>query len=326
MWLAFRLGLACTALACSATSESPGVQGPGGAGASGTAGTAGSAGTPAAGGGASGQPAAAGNSGQAGGAGTPTATAGTTAPSAGSGGTAPPPEVMEMLDPDVDWTALPLIFPAMYSAYDGVHTFQVPVRVDGVTVELSDWQAIPASAVSFDPDPDGGGVLISVHEPVPEVTIAVSSGMLGGTAPLYITEATPEDWNIGEARYNNGVDYELPTLSFVDLINPNWTPPEPPDNLACNNCHTTGAKYFEIQHTPTQIAYVSDEDLLTILTTGTKPEGVEWSVLPPDFQHLYVGFHTWQAVEQEQLGLIVYLRSLTPTGQADILIPGQIGP
>jgi hypothetical protein len=116
-------------------------------------------------------------------------------------------------------------------------------------------------------------------------------------------------------------------LNFADLINPEWVPPEPPDNLACNNCHTTGAKYFEIQHTPTQIARLSNEDLVTILTTGMKPAGVDFRVLPESFQHLYVGFHTWEATEEDQLGLIVYMRSLTPTGQGDILLPdGGFGP
>jgi hypothetical protein len=231
------------------------------------------------------------------------------------------PEVMEMLDPNVDWTALTIIYPAMYSAYDGVHTFAVPARVDGATVELADWTAIPADAVTFDEDPEGGGVMITVQRAVPEIVIAVSSGAIGGTAPLFITEATPEDWARGEARYNNGVDYDLPMLNFADLINPDWVPPEPPDNLACNNCHTTGAKYFEIQHTPTQAARISDEDLITILSTGMKPTGIEFRVLPPMLEHLYVGFHTWEASEEEMLGLIVYMRSLTPTGQGDILLP-----
>lgn len=231
------------------------------------------------------------------------------------------PEIVEMLDPDVDWTALTIVYPNMYSAYDGVHTFQVPARVDGTTVELSDWTAIPADSVTFDADPEGGGVMITVQRAVPEIVIAASAGAVGGTAPLFVTEATPEDWALGEARYNNGIEYDLPMLNFADLINPDWVPPEPPDNLACNNCHTTGAKYFEIQHTPTQAARISDDDLIVILSTGMKPTGVEFRVLPEMLEHLYVGFHTWEASEEEMLGLIVYMRSLTPTGQGDILLP-----
>jgi hypothetical protein len=246
---------------------------------------------------------------------------GTNAGSGAAAGSGVDPEVVEMLDPNVDWTALTIVYPTMYSAYDGVHTFQVPAHVDMTTVELSDWTAIPASAVTFDPDPETGGVMITIEEPVEEIVIAVSSGVIGGTAPLHVTVATPEDWERGDARYNNGIEYDLPTLNFADLINPDWVPPEPPDNLACNNCHTTGAKYFEIQHTPTQAARLSNEDLTTILTTGMKPEGVDFRVLPEDFQHLYVGFHTWEASEEDLLGLIVYMRSLTPTGMGDVLLP-----
>jgi len=239
---------------------------------------------------------------------------------------APPPEVMEMLDPNVDWTALTLIYPSMYSAYDGEHTFQVPVHVDGATVELKDWKAIPASAVDFDADPETGGVLITVLEAVPEVTIAVSTGDIGGTAPLHITSATPAQWTAGEARYRNGVDFMLPDLDFSAIIDPNWMPPPAPPNLACNNCHSTGAKYFEIQHTPTQAARFSDDDLAKILTQGTKPAGVGFRVLPKMLGSttdvaLYMEFHKWEATADELKGIIVYMRSLTPEGQGDILLP-----
>jgi len=269
------------------------------------------------------------------GASAPGATSGSSAPStaagaaavAGSAGAAIPPEVMEMLDPDVDWSALTLVYPTLYSAYDGEHTFQVPIHVDMATLELSGWQAIPSSAVTFDPDPEGGGVMVTIVEPVAEITIAARSGMIGGTAPLHVTIAEPEDWAIGEARYANGVDYMLPMLDFAQLIDPNWVPPPTPENLACNNCHTTGAKYFEIQHTPTQISRVSDQDLITIFTTGMKPPGVPYSLLPPMLEHLYPQFHKWEATDAEQKGLIVYLRSLTPTGQGDVALPdGSFGP
>jgi hypothetical protein len=258
----------------------------------------------------------------------PGMTAGTGSADPPDGGRPPPhmpdPEVMEQLDPNVDWTALQIVYPRMYSAYDGVHTFNVPVFVDGVEIELSGWSAIPASAVQFDADPETGGAMITVLEGVEEITIAAAAGPIGGTAPLFITTATPEDWERGLARYDNMVDYDLPMLSFVDLINPNWVPPEPPDNLSCKNCHSDGAKYFQIQHTPSQAARISDDELIQILTTGTKPAGIGYSVLPEAFQHLYVGFHTWEASEQDMIGLIVYMRSLTPTAQGDIVVPGQI--
>jgi hypothetical protein len=259
-------------------------------------------------------------------------TAGSASPSSmgGSGGSSPSnaaagseaaPPATESLDPNVDWTALTLVHPKIYSAFDGEHLFQVPVHVDGATVELAGWQAVPADAATFDPDSEGGGVLVTVAKGVEDITIAAHNDSLGGTAVLHVTVATPENWKTGEARYNNGVDYQLPDLNFADLIDPNWVPPATPKNLACNNCHSTGAKYFEIQHTPTQIGNLSDQDLITIFTTGMKPPGVPYHLLPEMLQHLYPEFHTWDASAEEQKGLIVYLRSLTPMGQGDIALP-----
>jgi hypothetical protein len=256
--------------------------------------------------------------------------------SAAAGSAAPPvepPPAIEMLPEGVDWEALTVgaadsngvVHPHMYSAWNGVQTFKVPARVEGATVELSGWVAVPSSAVLFEEDPESmaGGVMITVLEAVPEITIgAMTSDMLlGGAATLHVLAATEQDWIDGEARYNNGVDYMIPMLSFTDLLDPNYMPPEPPDNLACNNCHTTGAKYFEIQHTPSQIAYISNADLITIFTMGVKPPGVAWSIIPPELEHLYVDFHTWEAPMDQQEKLIVYLRSLTPVVQGEILIP-----
>ena len=244
--------------------------------------------------------------------------------------TPPPTEVLDMLDPSVDWEALTIIFPTMYSAHDGVHTFQVPARVDGTIISLSDWRAIPANSVTFDPDPDvEGGVLISVESATPQITIAARSGPIGGTAALFVTSGTPEQWEAGKARYNNGVDFELPGIEDVDfgmLLDPNWMPPAPPGDLACNNCHSTGAKYFEFQHTPTQAARFSDEQLKNIMTMGKKPDGVGFRIIPEMLfnttgPELYAQFHKWEATDDEIKGVIIYLRSLTPTGQGPIRLP-----
>jgi hypothetical protein len=233
-----------------------------------------------------------------------------------------------MLDPKVDWTAMTLVYAPMYSAYDGMHTFEVPVHVDGATVDLSGWQAIPADAVTIDPDPDTmGGVMLTVVKGVPEITIAAHSGKVGGTALLKVTVGTPDDWTTGQKRYANGVDFDLPTMiDFTMVLDPNYMPPLPPANLACNNCHGTGAKYGEIQHTPTQCARFSDDDLKMIFTMGMKPPGIGFRVLPPMLgnmtaEQVYASFHKWMASDAEIKGLIIYLRSLTPTGQGDILLP-----
>jgi hypothetical protein len=282
----------------------------------------------ASGSGAANSPGAGGNSGAQGGGGEAGMKgSGASGTNGGGGNAGVPMEVKEMLDPDVDWEALTLVFPVLYSAFDGEHTFQIPVHVDMATVALEDWQAIPSDAVTFDPDPEvEGGVMITIVKGVEDITIAAHSDKIGGTAPLHVTLATPEEWAVGEMRYHNGVDYELPELTFDQLVDPNWQPPPTPKNLACNNCHSTGAKYFEIQHTPNQIGALSDDVLIQIFTTGMKPEGVPYHILPPDLEHLYSEFHTWEASDEERKGLIVYLRSLTPMGQGDIVIPDGLFP
>ena len=328
------LFFACVvALGCSSKSADPAVDSMAGNPATGTGGSSSSSGTggssSSSGTGGSSSSSGTGGSSSSSGTGGSSSSSGTggSSSSSGTGGSVDPQEV---LDPSVDWTALTLVYDTMYSAYDGVHTFQVPVYVDGVTTDVSDWSSIPSGAVSFDPDPDSGGVILTVIADVPEITIAARSGDIGGTAPLYITSATSEQWETGNARYNNGVEYDIPVSDPADFLasisDPNWTPPEVPAGIACNNCHTTGAKYFEVQHTPMQIAYYSDDDLRIILIQGKKPPGAMFRVIPDMFgsqtnEELYASFHTWDATEEEIAGLIVYLRALTPEGQGDIKLP-----
>lgn len=323
---------------CSAKEDSDGGN-TGGTSGAGGAGTGGDSGTGGGAGGTSGA-GASGGTGGAGGAGTGgggSGTGGASGMNGGEGGTGGAAEMTkEELFPEVqDWAALDVIYDNAYSAYDGgEHTFQVPFHVQDSEVALADWFAIPASAVTIDEDPEladeGGGIIVTIMADVPEITIGVHSGMLGGTAVLKVTSATPELWEMGRARYDNGVLFDFPELTPEEfaqlLLNPDYMLPAPEPNTACNSCHSTGAKYFEIQHTPTQAARFSDEDLTTILTMGMKPEGVGFRVLPDMLGdqtnvEIYAEYHRWDASADEIKGLIVYLRSLTPTGQGDIKLP-----
>lgn len=233
-----------------------------------------------------------------------------------------------------DWVALDVVYDKAYSAHDGVHDFKVPFYVNETEVPLEAWFSIPEGAVAFEEDPDradmGGGVLAQIVEYHADIIIGVQSGMLGGTAPLAVTQATSAEWEMGEARYDNGNDYDFPELTPEDfanlLLDPTWSPPAPSPNTSCISCHSSNAKYFEIQHTPTQAARFSDEQLKTIMTMGMKPEGIGFRVLPAMLgdksnTELYAEFHAWGGSDEELKGLIVYLRSLTPTGQGDIKLP-----
>jgi hypothetical protein len=323
---------------CSSEEEAPSsnaAAGSGGASGDG-AGAGGASGDGAGAGGASGDGAGAGGTSGAG-AGGAGGTSGMGAGTGGAGGEVVIPGVptKEERYPEVmDWGALDVVYDNAYTAFDGTHEFKVPMRVMGTEVGLDAWFSIPEGAVAFDEDTDladeGGGVIINVVEYHPQILIGVQAGMLGGTANLMVTEATPEQWATGEARYDNGINYEFPELTPEDfanlLLDPEWSPPPPPDNCSCISCHSSNAAYFEIQHTPTQASRFSDEELTNIMTMGKKPEGVGFRVLPMMLGNstnveLYEEFHTWTGSDEELTGLIIYLRSLTPTGQGDIKLP-----
>jgi len=323
---------------CSAKEEDGGnnggtTSGAGGAGAGGAgAGGAGAGGAGAGGAGAGG----AGEGGDSGASGVGVSGGASGGSGEGGAGTGSAGEMTkEQRFPDVtDWEALDVVYDVAYSAFDGVHDFKVPFHVDGTEVEVSAWFSVPDGAVTFDADPEraeeGGGVIATIVAYHETITIGVQNGSLGGTAPLHVTMATPEEWEMGEARYDNGIDFEFPEITpeefAILILDPNWMPPPPPTDSSCISCHSTGAKYFEIQHTPTQAARFSDDDLANIMTMGMKPPGVDFRVLPDMLgnqtaQEIYSMYHRWDADESQIKGLVVYLRSLAPTGQGDIKLP-----
>jgi hypothetical protein len=217
---------------------------------------------------------------------------------------------------------LTLLFNPMYSAYDGVHDFQLPAIVQGV--QDVDWSARPADAVDLAPDSETGGVMITMRQ-AGEVQIIARAGNLSGSATLYITDATPEDWELGEQRYNNEIPFpmfDIPDGGFMPTADggmPN-VDIEIPDNLSCRNCHGAGAEALDVEHTPQQTGGYSDDQLKSIFTMGMKPEGSTFHTpFPPS---IYEQFHTWDATDAEKKGIVVYLRSLTPKTQGTLDFSG----
>jgi hypothetical protein len=200
-----------------------------------------------------------------------------------------------------------ILFSPMYSAYDGVHDFKLPAIVNGYTDVK--WSADPADLVSLEMLGDNG-VMITTQG-AGEVRIIAKSGSLSGSAMLTITEASPADWELGEARYNNGVG--LPPIDMATAAAMGVTIP---DDLSCRNCHGGGAMALSVEHTPQQTGGYSDADLVNIFTMGAKPPTAGWSSGIPEF--IYMRLHTWTATEEEKKGIIVYLRSFEPKSQGDI--------
>jgi hypothetical protein len=235
----------------------------------------------------------------------------------------------------------------MYSAFipgSTAHTFQIPAVTDdgnSATWSVSDSTQAQLVPQTFGDDP---GVMITVEGvgtgTTGEVTIfATESDGSCGAAVLGITSSTEDDWQIGNARYNDGVS--------LSLARPEGGPPvgvvggprtldggsffERDGGTACTNCHgptATMGPYKNVSHTPEQTGGFSDNDLIQIITKGEIPDGgyFDPSVINAACDggatctqlalaqwHL---FHQWADITSDQYpGIIVYLRSLQPEAQ-----------
>jgi hypothetical protein len=87
---------------------------------------------------------------------------------------------------------------------------------------------------------------------------------------------------------------------------------------ACTNCHGLAAMsgpFRDIAHTPEQTGGFSDQDLIDIVVNGVVPDGgyFDNAILPYD---RWQRIHKWDDITDDQkFGMVVYLRSLTPTSQ-----------
>ncbi|MET0592490.1 MAG: hypothetical protein ABW133_07315 [Polyangiaceae bacterium] len=202
----------------------------------------------------------------------------------------------------------PLIFSPVYSAFDGTNTYQVPVIAYGITDTVK-WTSSDPDAVYFDADkvdfgdagPNPGRAVLITTRKAGTFTISASSGTACGSAQLTVTQATADEREKGNNRYNNGVP-----ISFDGGRTP-----------ACNNCHgsTNPGGLTDVEHTPQQTGGYSDEELKNIFLKGQKPPGGGCRVVSCG---TWSSFHAWDVSEEESKGIIFYLRSLAPKPQGGI--------
>lgn len=212
---------------------------------------------------------------------------------------------------------LSIQFNTMYSAFDGQHDFKLPAVVTGV--KKVKWSVSDPSIASIETQSDGSA-MISVLK-AGTVDIIAKAGSVVGKAPLTITESQDNEWEAGNQRYNNGTVLTRPA------------PGTKPDGgggggfkdkqLSCTNCHGAGADKGsgDIEHTPTQTAGYSDDELVTIFTKGKKPAGVPQRVMMDKAR--WNKLHQWQMDEYSVKGIVVYLRSLEPKSQGDVDFGGR---
>jgi hypothetical protein len=241
-----------------------------------------------------------------------------------------------------------IAFSPMFTAFDGIHSFQVPAVVSGVAGSAITWSSSNPALVGLQPDPSTGGVMITALG-AGTVDIIASAGSVCGVSKLTITQAVNDDWTAGDMRYNNGVVLERPSRMGRDGgAPPDGPPPSRPDGgmgmmnggigvvadggatnrVACTNCHgpTANGPYKTVSHTPQQIGGFNDEQLAGIFN-GIWPTGsgipFDATIVP---QRMWETFHKWDMTADEAAGVIIYLRALTPAPQTGSRNFGGRGP
>jgi hypothetical protein len=209
---------------------------------------------------------------------------------------------------------LEIFFPTLNSAHiDGSdRKFKVPAVVNGVRADK--WECSDPSAVDIDVDGIPNGVMLTTRKSG-KFMLTATAGKRKGTVPLNITAATEDDYNRGEARYNNAIQlmFQGGNINGIMLQN----------NVSCKNCHGSGAMFLAVEHTPQQTGGYSDDEIKNIFENGMKPPGAKFGSLP-GIMNYYPLFHKWAASEEEYQGLVVYLRSLEPKSQGMLDFMGLV--
>jgi hypothetical protein len=222
---------------------------------------------------------------------------------------------------------LTVAFSPMYSAFDGKHTFQVPAVVRGSNGNVQ-WSA-DSTYVNMAQDLERPNeVLITMKQPgsvvinvqsVPDPDAATPQAPQCGSSILTISQAAESDWEIGSARYNDGTSLHLAGSTTASAAGA--SPLEmnvDGGGPACNNCHgetATSSIFKDVSHTPEQTGGFSDDQLLGIILHGSFPDSgfFDPTIVP---YATWNAFHRWADIsEDQQRGIIVYLRSLTPAPQ-----------
>ena len=203
---------------------------------------------------------------------------------------------------------LDIYFAPMYSAFDGVHTFQLPAVVMGIDPGSVTWSISNPTLAALQANAEG--VMITMQRPG-STTIVANVGSMCGSATLLINPASADDWSVGSKRYNSGVALTGDVLASGDggaALD---------EAAACTSCHgdtATNGPFRTVSHTPRQTGGFSDDQLIEIFTEGTLPPYAYFDdTIVPRTQ--WSTFHRWSMTPEQARGMVVYLRSLIPQPQ-----------
>jgi hypothetical protein len=227
-----------------------------------------------------------------------------------------------------------IAFTPMYSAYDGVHPYQLTPSVPRAADDAADpvdpasvkW-TIDSTYVSFDVFPDLTASILLTTKRAGTTTITVDATTRAGArvrdeAQLSITAVSPEVWEAGNQRFNVGTQVTwAPTCSSPDELGicmlPCATWDELPKSSACAGCHnSTSSSPFVIEYTPTQTAGLSNDQLLSLFTRGSRPNNTSFdsALLQEAAQPrcLFSSFHVWEIDQEAARGVVAQLRAIAP--------------
>jgi hypothetical protein len=210
---------------------------------------------------------------------------------------------------------LQIAFNPMYSAYDSVHSFEIPAVVRGSNESVT-WSA-DSTYVGMEVDPERPNEVLITMLRAGSVSInALSDDGKCASSILTITPTSTSDWEIGRARYNDGTSLKLNAAAQSGGGSPLEV--SGVGGPACNNCHgisATTSVFTNVSHTPEQTGGFSDDDLLNIILRGQFPTGAYFDSNIVSYK-AWQNFHRWGDITQDQeKGIIAYLRSLTPSPQ-----------
>jgi hypothetical protein len=211
--------------------------------------------------------------------------------------------------------SLQISFARMYSGYDGSHVFKIPARVSGASVVK--WSSSDSSYVDLDdldPTAGSGGVMITTKR-AGTVQIIARSGHLAGSATLTITAYDSADCDAGDLRYNVTVG----TDGGTGKDGPQAIGDALPKRVACVACHGDEPKYLTVRHTPMQTGGWTDDELQQTFSDGFIPDGSVFATPFP--RETYQRVHQWSVTKQEKVGLVCYMRSITPASHGTLDFP-----
>jgi len=181
---------------------------------------------------------------------------------------------------------------ALFSGFDGAHTFVAPIAVydsdSDLTVTASDPSAVTitpkqlVNPVSPDGVTDNGKYFFVTAKKAGTVTLTAKSKGRSTTATLTIADYAAGRWAAGDARYK---------AAGTGAAQP------------CTNCHVDGQA---IDHSPATMSSATDQEVGLIITSGIKPPSIPITGVPFS--------HKWTVTPEEKDGLVTYLRALEPKG------------